>query len=69
MAGANNRRLFGTILLNVVVAMNFSVVAWSAIMSVYAIVSKAALFLTGYATMRYIGARRRARSAEASARA
>jgi intracellular septation protein A len=61
--------MFFSAALNVVVVMNFSVVAWSAFMSVYAIVSKAALFLIGYATMRYIGARRRARWAVSSAQA
>jgi intracellular septation protein A len=45
--------------LNLIVALNFSVVTWSALMSVYAIVSKALLFLIGYATMRTIGVRRR----------
>jgi hypothetical protein len=45
----------------VVIALNFSVVAWSAFMSGYAIVSKAVLFLIQYTTMRYIGTRRRAR--------
>jgi intracellular septation protein len=45
--------------LNLIVALNFSVVTWSASMSVYAIVSKALLFLIGYATMRTIGVRRR----------
>jgi intracellular septation protein len=53
--------MFLSAALNVFVALNFSVVAWSAFMSVYAIASKAALFLIGYGTMRYIGARRRAR--------
>jgi intracellular septation protein len=50
--------MFTSAALNVVVALNFSVVAWSAFMSVYAIVSKATLFLIGYAAMRYIGVRR-----------
>jgi intracellular septation protein len=50
--------MFFSAALNVIVAMNFSVVTWSAFMSVYAIVSKAALFLLGYGAMRYIGARR-----------
>jgi intracellular septation protein A len=59
--------MFFSAALNVVVALNFSVVTWSAFMSVYAIVSKAALFLIGYGTMRYIGARRRARSVPAAA--
>jgi intracellular septation protein A len=45
--------------LNVFVALNFSVVAWSAFMSIWAIVSKLALFLIQYATMRTIGVRRR----------
>jgi intracellular septation protein len=45
--------------LNLIVALNFSVVTWSAFMSIYAIVSKAALFLIAYATMRTIGVRRR----------
>lgn len=53
--------MFFSAALNVFVALNFSVVAWSAFMSAYAIVSKAGLFLVGYGTMRYIGARRRAR--------
>ncbi len=53
--------MFFSAALNVVIALNFSVVAWSAFMSAYAIVSKASLFLIQYATMRYIGARRRAR--------
>ena len=38
--------------LNLIVAFNFSVVAWSALMSVYAIVSKALLFLIGRASCR-----------------
>jgi intracellular septation protein A len=45
--------------LNLVVALNFSVVTWSAMMSIYAIASKAALFLIGYVTMRTIAVRRR----------
>jgi intracellular septation protein len=51
--------MFSSAVLNVVVAMNFSIVIWSAFMSVYAIVSKAGLFLIGYATMRYSAVRRR----------
>ena len=53
--------MFFSAALNVVIALSFSVVAWSAFMSAYAIVSKAGLFLIQYAAMRYIGARRRAR--------
>ena len=45
--------------LNLIAALNFSVVTWSAFMSVYAIVSKALLFLLGFVTMRTIGKRRR----------
>jgi intracellular septation protein A len=45
--------------LNLIVALNVSVVAWASFMSIYAIVSKAALFLIAYATMRTIGVRRR----------
>ncbi|MCX5515515.1 intracellular septation protein [Kaistia algarum] len=51
--------MFFSAALNIVVAMNFSLVTWSAFMSVYAILSKAGLFLIGYATMRYVGFRRR----------
>jgi intracellular septation protein len=47
--------------LNLIVALNFSVVTWSTFMSIYAIVSKLALFLIGYATMRTIAIHRRAR--------
>jgi intracellular septation protein len=53
--------MFFSAALNVVVALNFSVVAWSAFMSAYAVVSKVGLFLIQYATMRDIGARRQAR--------
>lgn len=41
--------------LNLIVAFNFSVVTWSATMSIYGIVSKAAMFLIGYAVMRAVG--------------
>jgi intracellular septation protein A len=51
--------MFFSAVLNAIVALNFSVVTWSAAMSIYGIVSKAALFLIGYATMRIVGARRR----------
>jgi intracellular septation protein len=47
--------------LNVIVALNFSVVTWSVAMSVYGIVSKAVLFLIGYATMRTVAVARRRR--------
>ncbi|HEV3499014.1 MAG TPA: septation protein IspZ [Bradyrhizobium sp.] len=45
--------------LNLIVALNFSVMTWSAFMSIYGIVSKLALFLIGFVTMRTIGMRRR----------
>jgi intracellular septation protein len=51
--------MFFSAALNAIVALNFSVVAWASIMSIYAIGSKFGLFLTQYATMRYIGVRRR----------
>jgi intracellular septation protein A len=51
--------MFATAALNIVVALNFSIVAWSTFMSVFAIASKAGLFLVQYATMRAIGVRRR----------
>jgi intracellular septation protein len=46
--------------LNLIVALNYSIVTWSVFMSIYGIVSKLVLFLIGFATMRTIGARRRA---------
>jgi intracellular septation protein A len=55
--------MFASAGLNLIVALNFSVATWSAFMSIYAIVSKVALFLIGYATMRTIAVRRRARLA------
>jgi intracellular septation protein len=53
--------MFFSAVLNLIVALNFSVVTWSAAMSIYGIVSKAALFLIGYAAMRIVGGRRRRR--------
>jgi intracellular septation protein len=54
--------------LNLVVALNFSVVTWSATMSIYGIASKAAMFLIGYVIMRTIaGARARRRPANDTA--
>ena len=55
--------MFFSAALNLIVALNFSVVAWSAFMSIYGIVSKIALFLIGFVTMRTVGRRRRARMA------
>jgi len=51
--------MFFSAALNVIVALNVSVVIWASFMSIYAIVSKLGLFLTQYAIMRYIGVRRR----------
>jgi intracellular septation protein A len=51
--------MFFSAALNAIVALNFSVAAWASFMSIYAIFSKLALFLIQYATMRYIGVRRR----------
>jgi intracellular septation protein len=51
--------MFFSASLNLIVALNFSVAAWSAFMSIYGIVSKLALFLIGFVTMRTIGSRRR----------
>jgi intracellular septation protein A len=50
--------MFFSAVLNVIVALNFSVVTWSVAMAIYGIVSKAALFLIGYAVMRTAGGRR-----------
>src|SRR5260221_279150 len=47
--------------LNLIVALNFSVVTWSATMSIWGIASKLVLFLIGYATMRTIAVARRRR--------
>ena len=45
--------------LNIVVALNFNAVAWASIMSIYHMVTLIGLFLVQYATMRFIGVRRR----------
>ena len=50
--------MFFSAVLNVIIALNFSVVTWSVAMSIYGIASKAALFLIAYATMRIVGGRR-----------
>src|SRR5271156_669540 len=54
--------MFVSAAVNMVVALNVSVVAWASFMSAYGIVSKLGLFLIQYSTMRVIGMRRRARS-------
>jgi intracellular septation protein A len=53
--------MFFSAALNLIVALNFSVVTWSATMSIWGIVSKLVLFLIGYVVMRSIGARRNRR--------
>lgn len=45
--------------LNIVVALNFDAVTWASIMSIYHTVTLVGLFLIQYATMRFIGVRRR----------
>lgn len=58
--------MFASAALNIYVALNYSVVAWSAFMSVFAIVSKLALFILGFLTMRFIGRHRRMRTVAAA---
>jgi intracellular septation protein len=53
--------MFFSAAVNLVVALNFSVVTWSLTMSIYGIVSKAVMFLIGYAVMRTVGVARRRR--------
>ena len=53
--------MFFSAALNVIVALNFDVVTWSVTMSIYGIVSKAAMFLVGYTVMRSIAVSRRRR--------
>jgi intracellular septation protein len=50
--------MFFSAVLNLIVALNFSVVTWSVTMSIYGIVSKAVMFLIGYAVMRTVGVAR-----------
>jgi intracellular septation protein A len=60
--------MFFSAALNLIVALNFSVVTWSVTMSIYGIASKALMFLIGYAVMRIIaGARYRRRAASGAA--
>jgi intracellular septation protein len=53
--------MFVTAVVNIVVALNFSVVVWSTVMAAFAIVSKLVLFLISYAVIRIVAGRRRAR--------
>jgi intracellular septation protein A len=57
---------FGSAVLNIVLAMTLDPVSWSAIMSIWGIASKVALFLIQYVTMRTIGVRRGRRAAAAA---
>ena len=50
--------MFLSAALNLIVALNFSVVTWSVTMSIWGIASKAAMFLIGYTIMRTVGAAR-----------
>jgi intracellular septation protein A len=44
---------------NIAVALNFDAVTWASVMSIYHMATLIGLFLIQYATMRFIGARRR----------
>jgi intracellular septation protein len=55
--------IFFSAVLNVIAALNFDVVTWSATMSNYGIASKAAMFLIGYTVMRTIAVARARRPA------
>jgi intracellular septation protein len=57
--------MFGSAALNIVLALTLDPVTWSAVMSVWGLASKVALFLIQYVTMTMIG-RRRAATAMAS---
>jgi intracellular septation protein len=50
--------MFVSAMVNAVVALTCSVATWAVVMPIYGIVSKAALFLIGFAAMRLIGRRR-----------
>ena len=53
--------MFFSAALNLIVALNVSVVTWSVTMSIYGIASKTVMFLIGYAVMRTVGVARRRR--------
>lgn len=60
--------MFGSAALNIALALTLDPLAWSATMSIWGIVSKVALFLVQFVTMRTIGMRRgRAAAARAAA--
>jgi intracellular septation protein len=54
--------MFFSAALNLILALNLSVVTWASFMSVYGTISKLGLFLIQYGTMRYVGFRRRAQN-------
>ena len=58
--------MFGSAVLNVVLAMTLDPVSWSATMSIWGLASKVALFLAQYGLRRFVGMRR-ARAAMAQA--
>lgn len=60
--------MFGSAALNIALAMTLPPVTWSAVMSVWGIASKVALFAIQFAIMRTVGVRR-ARAAMAAAKA
>jgi len=50
--------MFGSAVLNIVLALTLDPIAWSATMSIWGIASKVALFLAQYGLMRFVGMRR-----------
>lgn len=58
--------MFGSAVLNIVLALTLDPITWSATMSIWGIASKVALFLVQYVTMRAIGMRRGRRAAAAA---
>ena len=55
--------MFVSAALNVFVATHWDVATWAWFMSIYGIASKIGLFLVSFATMKFIGKRRRAKQA------
>lgn len=51
--------MFASAVVNLYVALNYPTVTWAAFMSLYGLVSKPALFVVQFTTMRLIGIRRR----------
>lgn len=61
--------MFVSAAVNLVTAISMSVLAWTAFMSAYALATKLSLFGVQYATMRFVGVRRRRSAAPAEAMA